>query len=194
MTTVTLDPDDVDVLFDLATRSIDAGLAGRSAPRVETDELPHALRAPRGVFVTVDVDHQLNGCIGAIEPDEPLGAAVARLAWESAFADPRLPPLRADQRDRVTVQLSLLTEPQPIDATSEQRVIDQLRPGVDGLVLAAGARRATYLPSVWKALPDARSFVRELERKAGLRAGEWPPRMQAATYQSESYERALAST
>jgi AMMECR1 domain-containing protein len=56
---------------------------------------------------------------------------------------------------------------------SEEILIDQLRPGVDGLVLREGTRRSTFLPSVWESLSDPREFLRELKLKAGLPADYW---------------------
>ena len=34
-------------------------------------------------------------------------------------------------------------------------LIAQLRPGVDGLILACDGRRGTFLPQVWEQIPEA---------------------------------------
>ena len=36
-----------------------------------------------------------------------------------------------------------------LDVASEPELVDRLRPGIDGLILEEGRRRATYLPQVW---------------------------------------------
>jgi hypothetical protein len=93
-----LDADHTDLLLDIAERAIVDGLRN-SRPTVPTpDELPDELHRPVGAFVTLNVHGQLNGCIGSIETDEPVGVSVARHAWSAAFTDPRLPALRSTSR------------------------------------------------------------------------------------------------
>ena len=127
------------------------------------------------------VDGSLNGCIGSLQP-EPLAAAVSRLAWEAAFADPRLPALEWSEYPRADVKISLLSDPEPLDVATEDELIAALRPGVDGVIIAAGGRRATFLPAVWETLPDRVAFVHQLERKAGMRG--WPRGARAWRYTS----------
>ena len=50
-----------------------------------------------------------------------------------------------------------------------------LRPGLDGLVFAAGNRPSVFLPKVWEDLPDPAAFLGYLKRKAGLDANYWSP-------------------
>jgi len=64
----------------------------------------------------------------------------------------------------------------------EKDLLAQLRPGVDGLILREGARKGTFLPSVWAQLPDARDFVRELKQKAGLPPDYWSNRLELLRY------------
>src|SRR5258708_30574775 len=42
----------------------------------------------RGVFVTLHVAKRLQGCIGVIDANEPLGAAIVRCAASAALEDP----------------------------------------------------------------------------------------------------------
>lgn len=166
-----------DALVELAWTSIRAGIDGRRppVPHLHGDDVPTELRAPGAAFVTVTVDGDLNGCIGALDADEPLGAAVSRLAWDAAFADPRLPRLRADDAPHAAVKISVLGPLEPLAGVdTEDDLVRQLRPGVDGLLLVAGAHRATFLPAVWATLPDPVDFVHHLEAKAGLRPGSLP--------------------
>ncbi|MBW3614609.1 MAG: AmmeMemoRadiSam system protein A [Actinobacteria bacterium] len=183
---------ELDVMFSLARQAIEVGLAGGRAPAVDVEHLPPALREPRGAFVTLEVDGALNGCIGTLESSEPLGAAVARCAWEAAFGDPRLPSLTAQDYPRVHIKVSILGPLEPIAARSEAEVLAQLRPGIDGLVIARGINRATFLPAVWKSLPDPLDFLRHLEHKAGLPPGRWPRGMRAWRYTGVEHRRAVA--
>jgi AmmeMemoRadiSam system protein A len=184
-----LSPEDLDALFGLADLGVRAGLAGDAAPKVHPETLPAALREPRGVFVTLEVDGQLNGCIGSVVPGDPLGAAVAELAWRAAFADPRLPPLTLDDYPLLEIKLSLIGPLEPVAAGSEEELAANLRPGVDGVLIRWGAANATFLPGVWDKLPDSVTFLRHLEAKAGLRPGQWPRGVEAWRYETAEYRR-----
>ena len=69
----------------------------------------------------------------------------------------------------------------------EVDLLEQLRPGHDGLVLQAGAYHATFLPKVWESLPTPRRFVGELKRKAGLPADFWHEDIQLFRYHTETF-------
>ena len=62
----------------------------------------------------------------------------------------------------------MLSASKRVEFADEADLIAQLEPGVDGVILEADGRRATYLPQVWESIPDKRQFLRELARKAGL--------------------------
>ena len=184
-----LSPEELDALFALADLGVRAGLARNPAPRVDAATLAPALREPGGVFVTLEVAGDLNGCIGSVVPEVPLGAAVPRLAWAAAFDDPRLPPLTAADYSSLEIKLSLISPLEPVPANTEAGLAAHLRPGVDGVLIRSGAANATYLPAVWQKVPDALSFLRHLEAKAGLRPGLWPGGMQAWRYTTREYRR-----
>ncbi len=180
---------EVDALLALADLGVRAGLSGHPVPTIELDTLVPSLREPRGLFVTLEVAGELNGCVGTIEPVEPLGVVVARLAWEAAFADPRLPPLTAADYPSLEIKLSVIGPLQSLPATSEAELVAALRPGADGLVIRRGTTRAVFLPAVWQKLPDPLVFLRDLEAKAGLPPGDWPTGMRAWRYTATEYRR-----
>jgi AmmeMemoRadiSam system protein A len=184
-----LSPEDLDALFALADLGVRAGLAGQPPPHVDPAILVPALREPAGVFVTLEVAGELNGCIGSVLPTEPLGTAAPRLAWAAAFADPRLPPLTPAEYPALDYKLSLVSPLAPVPASTEAEVLANLRPGVDGLLIEHGAANATFLPAVWEKVPDPRTFLRQLEVKAGLRPGRWPTGMRAWRYQTTEHRR-----
>jgi len=70
---------------------------------------------------------------------------------------------------------------------SEADLLRQVEPGIDGLVLEFGTHRGTFLPSVWKQLPDPVRFLGQLKRKAGLAADFWSPEMRFLRYSTESW-------
>jgi MEMO1 family protein len=190
---------DGEVLLDLAAEAILAGLAerrdaGGAGPKpVARREVPRALLQPGGVFVTLEVGGALNGCIGTIEPVEPLATAVPRLAADAAFRDPRLPPLSTGDWPRLRIKISVLSPLRRVSATSPAEVIGRLRIGVDGLVLAHGGQRATFLPTMWHLLPEPVAFVEHLLAKAGIPRGAWPAGMAAWTYTTSELSRSVSA-
>jgi AmmeMemoRadiSam system protein A len=148
--------------------------------RAEADHV--LLSQPGATFVTLKRAGELRGCIGSLRPMRPLGLDVRANAIAAAFGDPRFPPLAKYELEEVVVEVSLLTADEPIDVVDEDDLVARLRPGLDGLILGYGHRRATFLPQVWDALPDPREFLAALKRKAGLPEDFWSPQMNVSRY------------
>lgn len=180
-----LSPGDRQTLLDIAADSIRHGLAhGRPLP-VDLEAFPSSLREKYATFVTIEKGGQLRGCIGSLQAARPLVEDIAYNAFQAAFRDPRFPMLSREESDRVAVKLSLLTPAEPMTFDSEADLIGQLRPGVDGLILASGPHRGTFLPSVWESLPEPAHFLRHLKMKAGLAPDAWPPDLTLSRYTAE---------
>jgi MEMO1 family protein len=152
-------------LLGIARRAIEGMLAGSTIPPRATDDW---LGEPRATFVTLRQGETLRGCIGSLEARRPLAEDVAANAKAAATSDPRFPPLAADELERTTIEVSLLSTPEPIAFADRDDLLAQFVPGVDGIVLACGVKRATFLPQVWSTVDDRGAFLDELMRKAGL--------------------------
>ena len=125
-------------------------------------------RRRSGVFVTVYCRGELRGCIGHIRDEEPLAQAVAECARSAASADPRFPPIAADELDLVALELSLLGPFEAISGPSDIEV------GRHGLLVEHKGRRGLLLPQVateWEW--DAETFVARTCEKAGLPLDAW---------------------
>jgi AmmeMemoRadiSam system protein A len=133
-------------------------------------------------FVTLTQNGQLRGCIGSLEAYRPLATDVAENAVAAAFRDPRFPPLTRDELTRTRVEVSLLEPSEAMDFVDEADAIARLCPGIDGLILTHGHRRATFLPQVWESLPDPQRFLAQLKLKAGLPADFWDEKITLARY------------
>ena len=167
-------PDDAaSVLTTLARAAIADELREPGPPASPRPVEPEWLSQPGASFVTLTIGGTLRGCIGSLEAWRPLGADVSANAVAAAFRDPRFPALSAAEYDRVAVEVSVLTAPEPVAFTSRDDLLAQLRPGVDGLILTARGRRGTFLPQVWDELPEPVDFLAHLLRKAGLPASYW---------------------
>lgn len=169
-------------LLDVARRSLRHGLDHGAALPVEAEHFGPALREPGATFVTIRCNLALRGCMGRLEAEEELVCDVSRNAYRAGFHDPRFPPLEADELADLEIHVSVLGAARPLTCRDEVELVAQLRPGEDGLILRAGPHVATFLPAVWQSLPDPASFVRELKRKAGLRADAWPDDLRFERY------------
>jgi len=134
---------------------------------------PSWLKQKGASFVTLNLDGDLRGCIGSLEAHRPLGQDVRENAVAAAFHDPRFRPLSATEFERVQVEVSVLSAPEPVSFTSRTDALEQLRPGIDGVILRSGWHRATFLPQVWDQLPTPEEFVTHLMAKAGLPPDHW---------------------
>jgi len=182
-----LSPEHRLTLLKLARDSIAHGLTARCPLPVRLDEQDEALRAERAAFVTLHEQGRLRGCIGHLEAVAPLVVDIADNAYAAAFRDPRFPPLTAGELDLIHIEISVLTPAEPIGFDGEQGLLDALEPGRDGVILAEGPRRGTFLPSVWEQLPDRRDFLRHLKQKAGLGPEYWSDQIRAWRYRSEAF-------
>jgi AmmeMemoRadiSam system protein A len=168
-----------EVLLPIARGAI-ARKLGRAA---SADESAPWLAEPHATFVTLTLKGRLRGCIGSIEVQRSLLADLTHNAVGAAFKDPRFGSLRDDELDATVIEVSLLTSPQALGAlAAEAEAIALLVPYRDGVILELGNRSATFLPQVWKSLPEPRDFLAELKQKAGLAPSYWSRELRVSRY------------
>jgi hypothetical protein len=174
-------------LLDLARESVNRGL-GRARPvSLPPGPWPATLCEARATFTTLTLGGELRGCRGSIDASRALVEDVWETAWSSAYDDPRFPRVRADELPRLGFSISVLSPLERIPARSEPELVAALEPGLDGLVLRRGERRATFLPTVWCQLPDPQDFVTHLKHKAGWSTSFWAPDLEAFRYRTETF-------
>jgi AmmeMemoRadiSam system protein A len=167
---------------------------GCPLPPAEADQLRSALndpvfKTPCGTFVTLKQQGQLRGCIGNLSSSDPLAEGVRRNAVNAAFHDPRFAPLTDRDLDRILIEVSVLTEPRPLEFSDPEDLLRKLRPGVDGVILRQEYASATFLPQVWEQLPRKEDFLGHLCLKAGLPREAWKKsQLEVSTYQVQYFE------
>lgn len=125
------------------------------------------------VFVTLHKDGELRGCVGSLYPRQAVVADIAANARAAALEDGRFEPLAPEELDDIRVSVSLLTGYERINYSDEADLLEQMQPGVDGIVIRDGDRQGLFLPSVWEQLPDKKSFLNNLKLKAGMSPSFW---------------------
>ena len=183
-----LTPAEREALLDIAEAAILSGLDGH-APRPPVEDVPQGLRRPGAAFVTVRVGGTLNGCIGTMEARDPLSDVVARMAWEAAFADPRLPALKREDLPALHIEISVLSAMEPVAAATREQLQHEITPGVHGVLIESGRARATLLPAVWSQVREPDAFFDLLLRKAGLDPNLWPAGLRAFRYTASEFGR-----
>lgn len=174
-------------LLQLARDTVKAAAAGKTLPAVDDASLPASFKAVTGCFVTLTRKGELRGCIGHIIPQRPLAKAVIENAVSAALRDPRFPPVESKEVGELEIELSVLTEPKPLEFATPEDLLRKLRPHKDGVVLRLDGNAATYLPQVWAEIPDKVEFLDSLSRKAGCAQGAWRKSgTRVLTYQVEA--------
>jgi AmmeMemoRadiSam system protein B/AmmeMemoRadiSam system protein A len=164
--TLTLSTNEQQELLTLARKSIEHYLANRQFLTYETSN--QKFLEPRGVFVTLTEKGEIRGCIGFVEPVYPLCQAIIQAAVYAAVEDPRFSPVKPSELNKLKIEISILTRPEPVQAVSDIRL------GQHGLIIRQDGRSGLLLPQVateygW----DRETFLKEVCRKAGLPDQAW---------------------
>jgi AmmeMemoRadiSam system protein A len=177
------------ILLRLARESVQQAVVGYQLPPLDLSLYPECLVEPGASFVTLTENGELRGCIGALEAYQPLIEDVREHAAAAATRDYRFLPVTADEIPAIHIEVSRLTPPVPLKYTSPEELIAALRPGIDGVVLRDGGRRATFLPQVWDKIPDPAEFLTHLCLKMGLPGHAWRQKpLQVAIYRVEEFQ------
>ncbi len=183
-----LTADERRTLLKLARDSIVAAAAGSSLPHADLEAYTPALRENGACFVTLTAGERLRGCTGILVAQGPLVQEVIRTAAQTALSDPRFAPVTPREVPGLSIEISVLTPPQPLVFFQPEELPKLLRPGVDGVTLSRGMYRATFLPQVWDQEPDPVQFLDRLCIKMELSAGSWrQPGWRVDTYQVEEF-------
>ncbi|MGD0173832.1 MAG: AmmeMemoRadiSam system protein A [Anaerolineales bacterium] len=176
-------------LLRIAREAIESNLKNHSEPPLVISSLPAELQADGACFVTLARDGDLRGCIGSLEARQPLALDVQEHAVDAAFRDFRFQPLTEAELPGLHIEISVLSAPKPLPYQNAEELPGLLHPGVDGVVLARGLRRATFLPQVWEKVTDPSTFLDMLCEKMGFEYDLWRrQKLDVYTYSVESFE------
>jgi len=175
-------------LLSIARLALENGVRGESLPPLDLNKFTPRLQADGTSFVTLTINGMLRGCIGSLEPNQSLAEDVREHAIAAALNDYRFPPVRISELSQIEIEVSRLTTPVSLEYDSPEDLLSRLRPGVDGVVIRDGMRRATFLPQVWEKLPDPAEFLDHLCAKMGATPGLWRQKhIDVLIYQVEEF-------
>lgn len=165
-----LTPEEKKALLRLARASLDSFVREKKELASVPDglDLTDRIKEPAGVFVTLEKNKELRGCIGYIDSATPLYKSVMEITVSACYRDYRFPPVEASELDRIEIEISVLTPKQEIKKPGE------FIPGEQGVIIEKQEKRAVFLPQVaaeqgW----NREETFRHLCIKAGLPTDAW---------------------
>lgn len=188
----TLSEQDKQQLLALARKTILYVLEKNKIPSASDlgIEISEAMKQKRAAFVTlkkpVNVfgknELQLRGCIGEIFPRTALYESVISNAVNASMNDQRFSPLQMDEYKDIVIEISALTAPKPVNGPNDIRV------GIDGVVLKKIGRSSVFLPQV---APEQgwgiEEMLSQLSRKAGLPSDAWKSGAEFLVFQADVF-------
>ncbi len=177
-----------ELLLQWARAAVRQATAQQTVTVPDKEKANGRLNEIRACFVTLTKGGELRGCIGHIQPIESLANAVVDNARSAALRDPRFPPVRPDEVEQLSIEISVLTLPRPLTFASPEELLSLLQPHRHGVVLEIENRRSTFLPQVWAQLPDKTRFLEQLSLKAGADRSAWRGKdVRVSVYEVESF-------
>jgi len=127
-----------------------------------------------GIFVTLNHALRLRGCIGFPHPDKKLFDVLIEASIAAAFEDPRFPPVKSEELDQITFEVTVLTQPEEIHVLDPKTYPSEIKVGRDGLIIKNGFNSGLLLPQVpieysW----TEEEFLGHTCEKAGLPWDSW---------------------
>lgn len=164
--------EDGKILVSTARKIVTEFLRSGHKPRLDKD-MESKLSFDAGVFVTLNLNNDLRGCIGFPLPKK-ISQALPEAAIAAATEDPRFSPVEPHELDSITFEVTILTPPVEITVDDPQELLSKIKVGRDGLIIRQGHHSGLLLPQVpveygW----NEEKFLEHTCQKAGLPSNSW---------------------
>lgn len=175
-------------LLQIARSAIIEELGKKNRIKVDSPQDAPWLQEEGACFITLMQGTQLRGCIGSLEAHRSLLDDVKANAKAAAIQDNRFPPLTLQELGHTQIEVSLLSPVQELTFKNQQDALAQLVPETDGVLFEYEQYRATFLPQVWRQLPERKEFIAHLKQKAGLSADFWSDEVKLSRYSVKKWK------
>ena len=101
-----------------------------------------------GVFVTLNKKENLRGCIGFPMPVKKLYQSLVEASIASATEDPRFPPVKHEELNEISFEVTVLTSPEEVKVTNPHEYLNKIKVGRDGLIVKWEFGSGLLLPQV----------------------------------------------
>ncbi len=182
------DADKVELL-SIAREAIISTVNDQPLEKLDLNTFSTELQTDGASFVTLTKSGKLRGCIGALEAYQPLALDVQEHASAAAQEDYRFPPVSYNEVEFLKIEISYLMPLQRLEYKDKNDLISRLHPGVDGVLIRDGSRRATFLPQVWEQITSGQEFLSHLCIKMGAQPDLWQNKhLEVFTYLVEEFD------
>ena len=159
-------------LVKMARKTVTELLKNNS--RIDDSEFDSTFGFNSGVFVTINKQDSLRGCIGFPLPVKKLSEGLVDAAIAAATEDHRFSPVDIDELDRIVFEVTVLTVPIEINVENSTEYLSIIKTGRDGLIADNGYTSGLLLPQVpveygW----NVEEFLNHTCEKAGLEQEAW---------------------
>jgi uncharacterized protein (TIGR00296 family) len=149
----------------------------RNNSKINDSEFNSKFDFTSGVFVTINKQNSLRGCIGFPLPLKRLSEGLIDAAIAAATQDPRFSPINIDELDQIVFEVTVLTPPIEINVEENMDYLSIIKIGRDGLIVENGYTSGVLLPQVpteygW----NVEEFLCHTCEKAGLDKEAWKER------------------
>lgn len=136
-----LGPDEKQALLKIARQTLEAYL--EKDEKRDFQPASAKLKEPGAAFVTLRKHGDLRGCIGYMEPIEPLWEMIRNRAIDAATHDTRFHPVTQDELKDIQIEISVLSP-----RVLVKDPLKEIKIGRDGVWLELGMSRGVFLPQV----------------------------------------------
>ena len=166
---------DGDELVKMARKAVTEFLKNNS--RIVDSEFNSKFDFSSGVFVTLNKQDSLRGCIGYPMPVKNLSDGLIDAAISAATQDNRFSPVSIDELDKIVFEVTVLTPPNEIKVKDPTEYLSIIKIGRDGLIVENAFTSGLLLPQVptdygW----NTEEFLGYTCQKAGLDKDAWKDR------------------
>lgn len=181
------------VLLHVARQAIHNTVNRLTLPELKLSDYSKVLQEIGASFVTLTEAGNLRGCIGTIDPYQPLVQDVCEHAISAALEDYRFYPVQPEDVPYIRIEISRLSPLKKLEYSQSQDLLVLLHPGMDGVVIRDGLRRATFLPQVWEKIDTVEGFLEQLCYKMGAQGDYWRrKKLDVYIYQVEKFSEETA--
>jgi len=168
-----LSNDDGNLLLNIARKTVTEYIKNGTKLKLEK-KFKDNFSFKAGVFVTLNNNIGLRGCIGYPLPNKLLYDALQDASISAATKDPRFSPVKYNELSSIIIEVTVLTPPKKIIVNNYNEYLSKIKVGRDGLIVKNRFHSGLLLPQVpvdynW----NEKEFLEHTCEKAGLSIDSW---------------------
>ena len=163
---------DGEILVKMARSSVTEYLQNHT--KITDHEFNSKFNVNAGVFVTINKEGSLRGCIGYPLPIKKLSDGIIDSSISAATKDPRFPEININELNDIVFEVTVLTQPTEINVKQHEDYLSMIKIGRDGLIVENKYGSGLLLPQVPKEFGwNVEQFLSYTSEKAGLDKNAW---------------------